>query len=150
MVPLTDGVEARIGEHVLGRFAAGEIVGAAAVRGRPQLLEVVARESCRVLRVPIAAIKRHAEQDDQLARTLERIAREDLARKLERLVGQAATPLPHARLREPTAVADAVICSEASANLALGLQPDTNWPQRMVRGGRWCTAGLAAKPGVSR
>jgi hypothetical protein len=41
---------------------------------------VVARESCRVLRVPIAAIKRHAEQDDQLARTLERIAREDLAR----------------------------------------------------------------------
>jgi hypothetical protein len=41
--------------------------------------------------VPTAAIKQHAERDDQLARTLERIAREDLARKLERLVGQGAT-----------------------------------------------------------
>jgi hypothetical protein len=94
VVPLTDGVEARIGERVLGRFAAGEIVGAAAVRGRPQPFEVVAGESCRVLRVPVAAIKRHAGRDDQLARTLERIAREDLARKLERLVGQAATLSP--------------------------------------------------------
>ena len=103
VVPLTDGVEARIGERVLGRFAAGEIVGAAAVYGRPQLFEVVARESCRVLRVPVAAIKRHAEQDDQLARTLERIAREDLARKLERLVGQAATlpPTPASASQPP-------------------------------------------------
>ena len=146
VVPLTDGVEARIGERVLGWFAAGEIVGAAAVYGRPQLFEVVARESCRVLRVPVVAIKQHAEQDDQLARTLERIAREDLARKLERLVGQATTLLPHARLREPTALADAVICSEASANLALGLQPGTIGPQRIVRGGCWCTAGLEATP----
>src|SRR5918993_1049322 len=94
VVPLTDGVEARIGERVLGRFAAGEIVGAAAVRGRPQPFEVVAGERCRVLRVPVAAIERHAGRDDQLARTLERIAREDLARKLERLVGQAATLSP--------------------------------------------------------
>ena len=104
VVPLTDGIEARIGERVLGRFAAGEIVGAAAVYGRPQQFEVVARESCRVLRVPVAAIKRHAEQDDQLARTLERIAREDLARKLERLVGQAATlsPTPASASQPPS------------------------------------------------
>jgi hypothetical protein len=104
VVPLTDGVEARIGERVLGWFAAGEIVGAAAVYGRPQPFEVVARENCRVLRVPVAAIKRRAEQDDQLARTLERIAREDLARKLERLIGQAATlsPTPAAASRPPS------------------------------------------------
>src|SRR3954452_18372839 len=36
VVPLTDGIEARIGERVLGRFAAGEIVSAAAVYDRPQ------------------------------------------------------------------------------------------------------------------
>ena len=104
VVPLTDGIEARIGERVLGRFAAGEIVGAAAVYGRPQQFEAVAGESCRVLRVPIAAIKRHAEQDDQLARTLERIAREDLARKLERMVGQAATlsPTPASSSQPPS------------------------------------------------
>ncbi len=104
VVPLTDGIEARIGEHVLGRFAAGEIVGAAAVYGRPQPFEVVARESCRVLRVPVAAIKRHAGRDDQLARTLERIAREDLARKLERMVGQAATlsPTPASSSQPPS------------------------------------------------
>ena len=46
VVPLTDGIEARIGERVLGRFAAGEIVGAAAVYGRPQQFEAVAGESC--------------------------------------------------------------------------------------------------------
>jgi CRP-like cAMP-binding protein len=103
-VPLTDGIEARIGERVLGRFTAGEIVGAAAVYGRPQQFEAVAGESCRVLRVPIAAIKRQAEQDDQLARTLERIAREDLARKLERMVGQAATlsPTPASASQPPS------------------------------------------------
>ena len=116
------------------------------VYGRPQLFEVVARENCRVLRVPVAAIKRHAEQDDQLARTLERIAREDLARKLERLIGQAATLSPTPASASQPPVADAVICSEASANLALGPQPDTIGPQRIVRGGRWCTAGLEATP----
>ena len=41
VVPLTDGIEARIGERVLVRFAAGEIVGAAAVYGRPQQFEAV-------------------------------------------------------------------------------------------------------------
>jgi len=103
VVPLTDGIEARIGKRVLGWFAAGEIVGAAAVYGRPQPFEVVARESCRVLRVPVVAIKQRAEQDDQLARTLERIAREDLARKLERLIGQAAafSPTPVSASQPP-------------------------------------------------
>jgi hypothetical protein len=74
------------------RFAAGEIVGAAAVYGRPQQFEAVAGESCCVLRVPIAAIKRHAEQDDQLARTL------------ERLVDQAATlpPAPASANQPPS------------------------------------------------
>jgi hypothetical protein len=104
VVPLTDGIEARIGERVLGRFAAGEIVSAAAVYGRPQQVEAVVSESCRVLRVPVAAIKRHAERDDQLARTLDRIAREDLARKLEHLVGQAATlsPTPASACQPPS------------------------------------------------
>jgi hypothetical protein len=90
-VPLTDSIDARMGERLLGRFAAGEIVGAAAFYGHPPRFEAIASENCRVLRVPTAAIKQHAERDDQLARTLERIAREDLARKLERLVGQGAT-----------------------------------------------------------
>ena len=94
VVPLTDGIEAGTGKRSVGRFAAGEIIGAAAVYGRPPRFEAVAVEGCRVLRVPVAVIKRHAERDAQLARTLERIAREDLARKLERLLGQAATPSP--------------------------------------------------------
>jgi CRP-like cAMP-binding protein len=94
VVPLTDSIDARIGEQLLGRYAAGEIVGAAAFSGHPPRFEAIASENCRVLRVPAAAIKQHAERDDQLARTLERIAREDLARKLERLVGQGATLSP--------------------------------------------------------
>ena len=94
VVPLTESVEARVGDRSLGRFAPGEVVGAGAVYGRPPRFEAVAGEGCRVLRVPVAAIKRHAEKDDQLARTLERIAREDLAGKLERLLGQAATLPP--------------------------------------------------------
>ncbi len=92
--PLTESVEARVGDRSLGRFAPGEVVGAGAVYGHPPRFEAVAGEGCRVLRVPVAAIKRHAEKDDQLARTLERIAREDLAGKLERLLGQAATLPP--------------------------------------------------------
>ena len=100
VVPLTESVEARVGDRSLGRFAPGEVVGAGAVYGRPPRFEAVAGEGCRVLRVPVAAIKRHAEKDDQLARTLERIAREDLAGKLERLLGQAATlpPTPAAAI----------------------------------------------------
>jgi hypothetical protein len=94
VVPLTDSIDARVGEQLLGHYAAGEIVGAAAFYSRPPQFEAIASENCRVLRVPAAAIKQHAERDDQLARTLERIAREDLARKLERLVGQGAALSP--------------------------------------------------------
>ena len=97
VVPLTESIEARAGERILARFAAGEIVGATAFHGRPAQFEAVAAENCRVLRVPVAAITRYAKRDDQLARTLERIAREDLAGKLERLIGRAATsgePVP--------------------------------------------------------
>lgn len=94
VVPLTGSIDAKLGNRHLGRFAAGEIVGAAAFHDRPLQLEAIAGERCRVLRVPVATIKQHAKRDGQLARTLERIAREDLARKLERLVGQAATSSP--------------------------------------------------------
>jgi CRP-like cAMP-binding protein len=61
--------------------------------GRVSQLEAVASESCRVLHLPVLAIKERARKNPQLARTLERIAREDLARKLEHLVG-LATDLP--------------------------------------------------------
>jgi CRP-like cAMP-binding protein len=89
-VPLDECIDVKVGERVLGRFAAGAIVGAGAFFDPHRMqFEAVASKPCRVLRVPIDAIRRHAERDDQLARTLERIARDDLARKLEQLVGLA-------------------------------------------------------------
>ena len=95
VVPLTESIEAKVGERILGRFAAGEIVGATALfEARGIQFEAIAGETCRVLRLPVATIKQLAQRDDQLARTLERIAREDLARKLEQLVGRAANPMP--------------------------------------------------------
>jgi hypothetical protein len=91
-VPLSESIDLKVGERILGRFAAGAIVGAGAFFDPHRMqFEAVAGEPCRVLRVPIDAIRRHAERDDQLARTLERIARDDLARKLEQLVSLAAT-----------------------------------------------------------
>jgi CRP-like cAMP-binding protein len=91
-VPLTESVDVKVGERILGRFAAGAIVGAGAFFDPHRMqFEAVASAPCRVLRVPIDAIRRHAERDDQLARTLERIARDDLARKLEQVIGLAAT-----------------------------------------------------------
>jgi CRP-like cAMP-binding protein len=91
-VPLTESIDVKVGERVLGRFASGAIVGAGAFFDPHRIqFQAVASEPCRVLRVPIDAIRRHAERDDQLARTLERIARDDLARKLEQVIGLAAT-----------------------------------------------------------
>jgi len=93
-VPLTESVEGRVSHRSLGTFAAGAIIGASAMfDGRVSQLEAVASESCRVLHLPVLAIKERARKNPQLARTLERIAREDLARKLEHLVG-LATDLP--------------------------------------------------------
>jgi hypothetical protein len=46
-VPLTDSIDARMGERLLGRFAAGEIVGAAAFYGHPPRFEAVACVNCR-------------------------------------------------------------------------------------------------------
>jgi CRP-like cAMP-binding protein len=94
VVPLTEGIEARVGERILGRFAAGEIVGATVFHDRPAQFEAVTAEDCRALRLPVPVIKQHAKRDDQLARTLERIGREDLASKLERLIGGAAAAAP--------------------------------------------------------
>jgi CRP-like cAMP-binding protein len=91
-VPLTESVDVKVGERVAGRFAAGAIIGAGAFFSPHRMqFNAVAGEPCRVLLVPIDAIRRHAERDDQLARTLERIARDDLARKLEQVVGMIAT-----------------------------------------------------------
>jgi CRP-like cAMP-binding protein len=90
-VPLTESIEGRVSERTLGRFAAGAIIGASALfDARVIQLEAIAAENCRVLRLPVAVIKKRAERDAQLSRTLERIAREDLARKLEHLVTLAA------------------------------------------------------------
>ena len=47
-----------------------------------------------MLRIPIAAVKQRAQRDSQLARTIDRVAREDLARKLERMVFMAAGVAP--------------------------------------------------------
>lgn len=97
-VPLDESIDVKVGERVLGRFAAGAIVGAGAFFDPHRTrFEAVAGERCRVLRVPIDAVRRHATRDDQLARTLERIARDDLARKLEQVLNLAAA-VP----REPT------------------------------------------------
>jgi hypothetical protein len=52
VVPLTESVEARVGDRFLGRFAPGEVVGATAFYGRPPRFKAVAGEGCRVLRVP--------------------------------------------------------------------------------------------------
>jgi CRP-like cAMP-binding protein len=83
-VPLTEGIEAKVGGRNLGRFPPGAIIGASALfDARLYQLEAVAEDSCRVLRLPVTAIRARAEGDNQLARTLDRIAREDLARKLE-------------------------------------------------------------------
>lgn len=103
VVPLTESIEARVGERILGRFAAGEIVGATVFHDRPAGFEAVAAEDCRALRLPVTAIKQHAKRDDQLARTLERIAREDLARKLERLVGGTAAAITDPAFTVPVA-----------------------------------------------
>lgn len=91
-VPLNESIDVKVGERVLGRFAAGAIVGAGAFFDPHRMqFEAVASEPCRVLRVPIDAIRRHAKRDDQLARTLERIARDDLARKLEQVINLNAS-----------------------------------------------------------
>ena len=113
VVPLTESVEARVGDRSLGRFAPGEVVGAGAVYGRPAAVRGGRR---RGLPRPAGARRRDQaarEKDDQLARTLERIAREDLAGKLERLLGQAATLPPDARRRDLGAPAGAVMGGEA-------------------------------------
>lgn len=90
-VPLSESIDVKVGERILGRFTAGAIVGAGAFFDPHRIqFEAVASEPCRVLRVPIDAVRWHAERDDQLARTLERIARDDLARKLEQIVTLAA------------------------------------------------------------
>jgi hypothetical protein len=89
-VPLTESIEGRVRHRTLGHFAAGSIIGGTAMfDARPSQLEAVASESCRVLHLPVAEIRHRATQDAQLARILEQIAREDLARKLERLIGLA-------------------------------------------------------------
>ena len=86
-VPITESVEAKMEGRQFGRYPAGAIIGASALFD-PRLpqLEAIAGESCRVLWLPISAIKERAQRDSQLARTLDRVAREDLARKLERIV----------------------------------------------------------------
>jgi CRP-like cAMP-binding protein len=90
-VPLDESIDVKVGERILGRFAAGAIVGAGAFFDSHRMqFEAVASEPCRVLRVSVDAIRHQAERDDQLARTLERIARDDLARKLAQVVTFAA------------------------------------------------------------
>jgi hypothetical protein len=99
-MPLTESIDVKVEQRVLGRFAPGAIVGASVFfDARPARFEALAGESCRVLLVPVAAIKRQAKRDEQLARTLERIAREDLARKLEQVIG-LTTALPRMSARE--------------------------------------------------
>jgi hypothetical protein len=85
-VPLTEGVDAKVAGSHFGRFPAGAIIAASALfdPGLPQI-EAIAGESCRVLWLPITAMKERAKRDSQLARTIDRVAREDLARKLARL-----------------------------------------------------------------
>jgi len=93
-VPLSDGIEGRVGDHTLGRFAGGAIIGASALFDtRVRQLEAIAAESCRVLQLPVLAIQQRAKHDQQLTRTLERIAREDLGRKLDQLVTFATQEL---------------------------------------------------------
>jgi len=89
-VPLTESIEGKVSNRTLGRFSAGAIVGASAIfDARVTQLEAIASERCRVLHLPVSALRDRAKHDAQLARTLERIAREDLARKLDRLIGLA-------------------------------------------------------------
>jgi hypothetical protein len=85
-VPLTESVDAKVAGRHFGRFPAGAIIGASALFD-PRLpqLEAIAGESCRVLWLPITALKERAQRDSQLARTIDRVAREDLARKLAQL-----------------------------------------------------------------
>jgi Popeye protein conserved region len=85
-VPLTESVDAKVAGRHFGRFPAGAIIGASALFD-PRLpqLEATAGESCRVLWLPISAMKERAQRDSQLARTIDRVAREDLARKLAHL-----------------------------------------------------------------
>jgi hypothetical protein len=94
-VPLTESIEAKLAGSHFGRFPAGAIIGISALFG-PHLspLEAVAGEGCRVLWLPITAIKQRAHRDSQLARTLDRVAREDRARKLERVLAAGAAPAP--------------------------------------------------------
>jgi CRP-like cAMP-binding protein len=91
VVALSECIDARVGEHNLGRFAAGAIVGASALfSGNVPLVDAVAAEDCRVLTLPVSSIRKRAAGDVQLARLLDRIAREDLARKVEHLVRLAS------------------------------------------------------------
>jgi hypothetical protein len=87
VVALNECIDARVGEHNLGRFGAGAIIGASALfSGNVPLIKAVAAEDCRVLTLPVSSIRKRAAGDAQLARLLDRIAREDLARKVEHLV----------------------------------------------------------------
>ena len=100
-VPLTESVDATVAGRHFGRFPAGAIIGASALSdSRLPQLEAIAGESCRVLRIPIAAVKQRAQRDSQLARTIDRVAREDLARKLERMVFMAAGVAPKSQLAQ--------------------------------------------------
>ena len=94
-VPVSESVDAKMEGRHFGRYPAGAIIGASALFD-PRLpqLEAIAGESCRVLWLPITAIKERAQRDSQLARTLDRVAREDLARKLERIVLSTAGVAP--------------------------------------------------------
>src|SRR4051812_2297927 len=51
VVPLTESIEARVGERILGRFAAGEIGGATAFHDRPAQVEAGTRGGFRAPRV---------------------------------------------------------------------------------------------------
>ena len=82
-------------------FLLVQSIGASALSdSRLPQLEAIAGESCRVLRIPIAAVKQRAQRDSQLLRTIDRVAREDLARKLERMVFMAAGVAPKSQLAQ--------------------------------------------------
>jgi CRP-like cAMP-binding protein len=88
VVPLSTCISASRGAVRIGDFAAGDIIGGAAITsGRGASLDAIAQRARRVLRLPVEAVIRMAQQDPQLEKTLARIGREDLAHKLERLAG---------------------------------------------------------------
>ena len=94
-VPLSESVDATVAGERLAHFLLVQSSAPALspTRACPQL-EAIAGESCRVLRIPIAAVKQRPQRDSQLARTIDRVAHEDLARKLERMVFMAAGVAP--------------------------------------------------------